>query len=52
MEKRTERFTMLLTPAELKRLEAWAHQQHIRSLGEAARRLIALGIEARAKTPA
>lgn len=51
-EKRTERFTMMLSPAEVKRLEDWAHEHRIRSLSEAARRLIVLGIAASEKSPA
>lgn len=39
-QKRTERFTLMLSPDELKSIENWAHEHRIRSLSEAVRRMI------------
>lgn len=42
---KTQRVTIMMSPAELNEIDEWSFQQRIRSRGEAIRRLIELGLE-------
>jgi hypothetical protein len=44
-EKRTERITIMMSPAEVAAIDDWLFEQRIRSRGEAVRRLIAMSLE-------
>jgi hypothetical protein len=43
--KKTERLVVMVTKEDLKALDDWRYEQQIPSRGEAARRLISLGLE-------
>ena len=46
--KKDQRVITMMTRAELKALDDWAHERRIRSRGEAVRQLIAMGVKATA----
>lgn len=46
---KSERVTIMMSPAELKTIDDWSFDQRIRSRGEAIRQLVALGLEAAAR---
>lgn len=45
-EQMTARFSIAMTPSELKALDDWAWERRIRSRSEAVRHLVQLGMEA------
>lgn len=45
-EKKTSRFNLFMSPAELEAIEEWAWANRIRSLSEAMRQLMQLGLHA------
>jgi hypothetical protein len=50
--KKTERLVVMIAKEDLKALDDWRYEQQIPSRGEAARRLIALGLETAKKRKA
>lgn len=50
-KKLTTRIGLMMSPAEVRELDAWAHKNRVRGRSEAMRHLIKLGMQAAAAKP-